>query len=216
VITPDSDPTINDEINALRARLETPIRKRSEKTFTTLIDTLMERARREENEAEQDRLISHGLAMQQQWMPLAVRDDFLLAWRAALDHPSVKFYRRYNLFAAREIHNVSRERWTLLWDQSSLIMSLHRRIEEWGIVKNEEVTPILNRAKQDDPVTGQFGPLAEDEYRQVDLIYQRLEENIYKFHAALIRGLRMEAEWMNEYGYAEPGAEMDFPKNASH
>lgn len=211
----DSTPTINDEINTLRTRLEAPIRQSHERTFSRLIDALMERARIEGNEVEKDRLISHGLAMRQQWIPLATLDDLLPAWRAALTDDGIKFLRRYNLFVAREIHNLSRKRWALLWNQSSLIMSLHRRIEEWGVVKNEEVTPILNRAKQDDPVTGQFGPLTDDKYWQLDSIYQQLEKNIFKYHAELIRGLRMEGEWMQEYGYEEPGPEMDFKNTPS-
>lgn len=205
----DSDPSIDDEINVLRARLEEPIRHSQEKTFSNLIELLMRRARREGNAAEQDRLITHGLAIQQQWLPMAVRDELLVEWQNALAPERLKFLRRYNLFAKNDIHLKSHVRWTQLWARYSKLMSLEHRIREWATMKNATVNPLLAIAKVDDAKTGQFGPLDEKLYQQLNDIYLHYEKLLREYHAELVCGLNMQGRWMDEWGYVEPGTEMD-------
>jgi hypothetical protein len=207
--TPDSDPSIDDEIDALRARLEGPIRQLHEKTFSMLIEVLMERARRDGNATEQDRLITHGLAIQQQWLPMAVRDELLVEWQNALAPARLKFLRRYNLFATNEIHLKSHVRWTQLWARYSKLMSLEHRIREWATMKNATVNPILAIAKDDNAKTGQFGPLDEQPYQQLNDIYLHFEKLLREYHTELVCGLNMQERWMDEWGYVEPGTEMD-------
>ena len=208
-MTQDSESSIEVEIDELVRRLEPPIRQRHEVTFSTLISALMARADRTGDEAEKDRLITHGLAIQQQWLPLGVRDDLLTAWSQALAAGGIKFGRRYNLFVANEIHYKSRDRWNQLWNQHQLLQSHSRRISEWGEVKNSTVKPLLDRAKLDVPGTGQFAPLKDSDYRSLEMIFQRLEQAVRRYHRALLEGLAMQQEWMDEWGYDEPGVEMD-------
>lgn len=207
--SPDSDPSIDDQINAFRARLEEPIRQSHERTFSILIERLMERARREGNAAEQDRLITHGLAIQQQWLPMAVRDELLVEWQNALAPERLKFLRRYNLFAKNDIHLKSHERWTQLWARYSKLMSLEHRIREWATMKNATVNPLLAIAKEDNAKTGQFGPLDEKLYQQLNDIYLHYEKLLREYHTELVCGLNMQGSWMDEWGYLEPGSEMD-------
>ena len=40
-------------------------------------------------------------------------------------------------------------------------------------------------------------------------VYDRSEEVLRSYHAALIDGISMQDAWLREFGFAEPGIEMD-------
>jgi len=208
-MTQDVDSCIEEEISQLRERLLPPIRKTQEACFNRVIDVLMLRARLQGDEAEKDRLITHGLAIQQQWIPLSVRDELLTAWARALDLANKRYVRQYNLLVDHKIHDLSRDRWTQMWDHHQLLERLTRRVREWGAVKNTTMRPILIQAKQDVPDTGQFGPLEESAYAELELIFDRLETAIRRYHKTLLQGMAMQQEWMKEWGFEEPKAGMD-------
>ena len=148
-----SDPAlhVHQQIVALRDRLEAPIHKRHDIYFHILIGALVERALKQNNFAELERLAWHKEAIEQQWIPLAVRDDLLPAWKAALADDEVKFLRRYNLFVTRGIHEFAPERWTQLWRHWSKLSILHQRLMNWGDVMKETVTPVVDRARKTIP-----------------------------------------------------------------
>ncbi len=177
--------------------------------YSKLADWMAQRSRQLDEPGEADRLIDNARAMHQQWVPLAVYDELTAAWAREISPLTTQFLRRYNLFVTREMPRRNPARWRQLSRIYQRLAALGPSTTQLAQQKQAVIEPLLATAKEDNPETGQFKQLPEADFNRYLEMYRQLEKSVEQFHVTVLEGLAMQQAWMDEYGYDEPGEEMD-------
>jgi hypothetical protein len=176
--------------------------------YARLSDLMVQCTGHPEEVGEADRLIDNAVAMRRQWLPMAVYDELTVAWANETETLTRRFLRRYNLFVTNRLAERDPQRWRQMAGVYQRILTQSAMITRLGKRKNAEIGPVLAKAKEDDPEAGQFKHLAAGDFDRSIGIYRELEMNVEQFHVIVLEGLEMQSDWMDEYGYDEPGEEM--------
>lgn len=199
----------NRTIDGLLAELEPPIRRRYRATCGRLAADVMKQAKQTADRAVCERLIQIGESIESHWLRLAIREELLQAWYRKLNPHRRKFDLQYELFVARALNRTSPKRWTRLFRQSLRVRFWDKRTRSRAEQMNARIRPLLQSTRPMPSSHEHFSPLTDEQLQFIESALDQVADALRRYHSALLEGLEMQQQWLDEGDKPEPDVTAD-------